>query len=252
MRVRFLAVAFLLMGLIACSDAEQDTAEFRVTTINIQSRGTDDQAYGEPAMQALLFEMTPREGHEDLYFSHAAKLRPILLQQEGLIHLERFKSQSRPEVILSHSLWRDEAAIARWRTNAEHHKSQTAGRYQHFADYRIRVAHVLQRHVQQEPMQEWGSVGFYNEAQTRPDRFILIVRTLKQPQHADGEVFASVTEADSFLILQEVSSEQAGRDQVRDAQGNADVQSAILSRVSRDYGMHDRTEAPQYFKPVER
>lgn len=203
-------------------------------------------------MQALLFEMTPREGHEDHYFSHAAGLRPILMRQEGLIFIERFKSQSRPQVILSHSLWQDEAAIARWRTDAEHHKSQVAGRYQHFADYRIRVAHVLQRHVHNETWQEWCPAGFYNEARGGPDRFLVICRMATPPQQAVGEVFASITETASFLVVREVSSEEAGRDAVRDARGNADVLSAILSRVSRDYGMHERAEAPQYFKPVER
>ena len=88
-------------------------------------------------MQALLFEMKPRDGHEDHYFRHAERLRPFLLQQEGLIFIERFKALAQPGVILSHSLWRDEASIAKWRTDQEHHKSQTAGRLQHFEDYRI-------------------------------------------------------------------------------------------------------------------
>lgn len=202
-------------------------------------------------MQALLFEVTPREGHEDHYFSHAANLRPILMQNDGLVFIERFKSLSRPKVILSHSLWRDEASIARWRTNGEHHKSQTAGRYKHFEDYRIRIAHVIQRFAPAVELEEWSNDGLYNQSQTTPDRFLVVTGTSTQQKRKNGETFESVTEKNSFLTICEAVSEEAGRLEIASAHDDKSVKTAFLSRVSRDYGMYNRTEAPQYFRPIE-
>ena len=203
-------------------------------------------------MQALLFEMTPREGHEEHYFSHAAKLRPILMQHDGLVFIERFKSQSRPNVILSHSLWRDEASIARWRTDREHHKSQTAGRYKHFEDYRIRIAHVLHQYVQENNVEEWSKAGLYNDSVETPDRYLVIIGSTKQPKQEQGDTFESVTDTNSFLTVHNVASEEEGRTEVVSAQADRNVKSAIISQVSRDYGMYNRAEAPQYFRAIER
>lgn len=200
-------------------------------------------------MQSLLFEVTPREGHENHYFRHAAKLRPLLMRQDGLVFLERFKSLSRANVILSHSLWRDESSIARWRADGEHHKSQTAGRREHFLDYRIRISHLLQRYVQATEIQRWSKSGLYNDSEVTPDRFLVVTATEKLPMKAIGEVFESVTAEHSFLTLCEVASEQEGRIAIAQVPADKNVTTAHLSRVSRDYGMYDRTEAPQYFPP---
>lgn len=203
-------------------------------------------------MHALLFEMEPRDGHEDHYFRHATKLRPILMQHDGLIYIERFKSLTRPKVILSHSLWRDEASIARWRANKEHHKSQTAGRFKHFEDYRIRISHVLRYAEPNARVREWSDDGSYRASQLRTDRFIGILRSRKQLGIQDCETFASVTETDSFLSVFDVTREVDGKSKIDEAQSADCVLTALLARVSRDYGLYDRTEAPQYFKAVEK
>lgn len=203
-------------------------------------------------MQALLFEMSPRDGHEDHYFQHAARLRPILMQQDGLIFIERFMSLARPKVILSHSLWRDEASIAQWRTDRDHHKSQTAGRYKHFDDYRIRISHILQYCEPGERRKEWSTDGSYNYPASTDDRFLTIVRSKEKPVTNGGEVFKSVTESDSFLSVNDVTSEDEGRSGIKRNQSEVTVLSALLGRTSRDYGMYDRAEAPQFFAPIER
>ena len=202
-------------------------------------------------MHALLFEMEPRDGHEKYYFQHATKLRPILMQHDGLIYIERFKSLARPKVILSHSLWQDEASIARWRTNSEHHKSQSAGRFKHFQNYRIRISHVLRYADTNASVQEWGNEGSYSAPDFLTDRFIAILRSRKQLRKAEGETFASVTETDSYLTILDVVSEDDGQSKIDEAQGDASILTALLARVSRDYGMYERAEAPQYFKAVE-
>lgn len=94
-------------------------------------------------MIAVIFEVVPREGHAEAYFALAAGLREQLEAIDGFISVERFKSLTQPDKVLSLSFWRDEDAVRRWRTLESHRAAQTAGRGQHFADYRLRVAQVL-------------------------------------------------------------------------------------------------------------
>lgn len=62
---------------------------------------------------------------------------------EGFVSVERFQSLSRPETFLSLSFWRDEQAVEDWRTHFAHQQAQQLGQASLFADYRIRVAHVV-------------------------------------------------------------------------------------------------------------
>jgi heme-degrading monooxygenase HmoA len=94
-------------------------------------------------MIAVIFEVWPRDGHKDAYLDIAAALRPELETMDGFISIERFASLSEDGKILSLSFWRDEEAVKAWRNKAAHAAAQAAGRGEHFADYRLRVAHVL-------------------------------------------------------------------------------------------------------------
>jgi len=94
-------------------------------------------------MIAVIFEVVPREGHTDAYLQIAAGLRAHLEAIDGFVSVERFRSLTQPDKILSLSFWRDEEAVQRWRELETHRAAQHAGRSEHFADYRLRVAQVL-------------------------------------------------------------------------------------------------------------
>ncbi len=94
-------------------------------------------------MIAVIFEVTPAEGREQDYLDHAAQLKPLVGQVEGFLGVERFRSLTNPDKILSLSFFEDEEAVARWRNLPEHRASQKAGRTGVFRDYRLRVAEVL-------------------------------------------------------------------------------------------------------------
>ena len=94
-------------------------------------------------MIAVIFEVEPAEGRFDEYLDHAARLKPELEKVPGFISVERFRSLTNPQKLLSLSFWEDEAAVACWRTHAGHRVSQAAGRGGVFAGYRLRVAAVL-------------------------------------------------------------------------------------------------------------
>ena len=92
-------------------------------------------------MIAVIFEVEPAE--RDDYFRIAAELRPLLDEIDGFISIERFRSLNDEDRILSLSFWRDEAAIAQWRSLDAHRAAQAEGRARIFHDYRLRIANVV-------------------------------------------------------------------------------------------------------------
>lgn len=94
-------------------------------------------------MIAVIFEVTPFVGERHRYLDLAGELRAKLETMDGFISVERFESLTVRGKLLSLSFWRDEEAVRRWRETEEHRAAQQAGRGGVFADYRLRVAHVL-------------------------------------------------------------------------------------------------------------
>jgi heme-degrading monooxygenase HmoA len=94
-------------------------------------------------MIAVIFEVTPKPGHTDDYFRHAAHLKSTLEQMDGFVSVERFESVTQPGKFVSLSFWRDEDAVKNWRNQTQHRLTQRAGRDHIFADYRLRVASVI-------------------------------------------------------------------------------------------------------------
>lgn len=92
---------------------------------------------------AVIFEVTPADGHKQEYLDIAAALKPELEKIKGFISIERFQSIYHPEKILSLSFWTDEKAIEAWRNMEMHRAAQLKGRESVFKDYRLRVAQVI-------------------------------------------------------------------------------------------------------------
>ena len=94
-------------------------------------------------MIAVIFEVEPSESGRSEYFRLAEELRPLLATIDGFISIERFESLTQPGRILSLSFWRDEAAVAAWRSMEAHRAAQAAGRAGVFRDYRLRIGHIV-------------------------------------------------------------------------------------------------------------
>lgn len=107
-------------------------------------------------MIAVIFEVWPDPDHKQAYLDIAAELRPLLDGIDGFISIERFESLSEPGKILSLSFWRDDDAIAQWRTLEKHRAAQTEGRGGVFQDYRLRVAGVMRDYGLNERVQAPG------------------------------------------------------------------------------------------------
>jgi heme-degrading monooxygenase HmoA len=92
-------------------------------------------------MIVVLFEARAHRAED--YLDLAAALLPEAQAIDGFMGIERFQSLADPTKLLSLSLWRDEEAIARWRAHAGHRAAQARGRSEIFANYRLRVAHIV-------------------------------------------------------------------------------------------------------------
>src|SRR5467141_5124593 len=107
------------------------------------SLGHEPQASWVIKMFSVIFEVHPKKEQFDLYLALAKDLKPILEGIDGFIDNERFESARRPGWILSHSTWRDEKSVVRWRTVAKHHDTQQRGRDEVFQDYHLRVGEIV-------------------------------------------------------------------------------------------------------------
>nr|CAD6606230.1 antibiotic biosynthesis monooxygenase [Rhizobium sp. TCK] len=94
-------------------------------------------------MIAVIFEVVPYMGERNRYLDLAGELRAELEKIDGFISIERFESLIMRGKILSLSFWRDEEAVRQWRNLEAHRAAQQAGRNGIFADYRIRIGHVI-------------------------------------------------------------------------------------------------------------
>jgi heme-degrading monooxygenase HmoA len=92
---------------------------------------------------AVIFEVEISEGRKHDYLEVAADLKPLLEQVDGFLSVERFQSLTNPDKLLSLSFFRDEAAVAEWRSLSRHRAGQVKGRDGIFAGYRLRVAGVI-------------------------------------------------------------------------------------------------------------
>jgi heme-degrading monooxygenase HmoA len=94
-------------------------------------------------MIAVIFEVELDPASRQEYLAIAADLRAQLQAIDGFVSVERYASLTRPDTILSLSLWRDEEAVQRWRTLEAHRMAQARGRAGLFRNYRLRVAQVV-------------------------------------------------------------------------------------------------------------
>ena len=207
-------------------------------------------------MFVVIFEVEPRKERWDEYLDIAKVLRPELEKVDGFIDNERFVSQRAKTRILSLSTWRDEKALIRWRTLGVHHAAQRKGRFEVFADYRLRVGEITadtqvpQGYSLRESRFDETDVGeakavtlseFSPDSGARSD---LAPSQSQGPVHQD--VYDSIYQPGKTLLVcffRDMAS--AARFQPR-PRGGETVRHRLV-RVVRDYGMFDRREAPQYY-----
>jgi heme-degrading monooxygenase HmoA len=223
-------------------------------------------------MFSVMFEVHPRPGRFDDYLALAARLKPLLERIDGFVDNERFESLARPGWLLSHSTWRDEKSVVRWRTQGEHHGVQERGRSEVFEDYRLRVGEIvadtappagLKLLEQRLDETETGvaKLATLTELVTSPGpgpasaagvSAADVGLDISRPELVEHEIFKSIYRPGKFALLAGWRTAAAGLAwQPRAAAAGAEIRHRAI-RVVREYGMFDRRESPQFHAPARR
>ncbi|MGH2896828.1 MAG: antibiotic biosynthesis monooxygenase family protein [Solirubrobacteraceae bacterium] len=213
-------------------------------------------------MFSVIFEVFPVPERLDEYLGLAKRLRPILESIDGFIDNERFESQQRPGWILSHSTWRDEKSVVRWRTVAEHHAAQEQGRQEILSDYHLRVGDVTTDtagpvHGQRYDTTEIGTAKVVTLTEITPAPTGAFPRDVELPEALglspghegviDQDAFASIyTPGKLALLVSWTDTDASSRWTPKTSPELAELRHRTV-RVVRDYGKFDRREAPQYY-----
>ncbi|NRP90755.1 hypothetical protein GFPCMMHI_06682 [Ensifer adhaerens] len=219
-------------------------------------------------MFSVIFEVHPKPSEFELYLALAKELKPILEGIEGFIDNERFESKSRPGWILSHSTWRDEKSVVRWRTIAKHHETQQRGRDEVFQDYHLRVGEIVSDSTPPQGLQlveqrldetEIGNAKFAALTEISPNGgpvpqnlTDILALDRYRPALLDQDIFASIYNEGKLALL--TSWRDRGSAEAFDVSPLESVGSVRhrVVRIVRDYGMFDRRESPQYYAEVSR
>jgi heme-degrading monooxygenase HmoA len=207
-------------------------------------------------MIALFFEVQTRPGHRDQYLDLAASLKPDLTAMGGCLFIDRFASLTRENLLLSYQIWQDEGAMTAWRVHGYHHEVQTIGREKVFSDYRIRIAQVIHEERPEQPVWQPERRTPYNDPARRPSTFVLVAES----KHAElpvqtewkRDAFNSVYRDGCFAHVIDVPDQPSGVELGRRLLTDPTTEYFRVVEVMRDYGMYDRSEAPQYYPPVAR
>jgi heme-degrading monooxygenase HmoA len=221
-------------------------------------------------MFSVIFEVLTNEGRKDEYLELARNLKPVLESIDGFVDNERFESRFRPGWVLSHSTWRDEKSVVRWRTRGEHHVIQGKGRFEIFADYHLRVgdvtadtappseAPILERRFDET---EVGAAKLVTFTEITPEQGAAFASQADLlPAHLGldpggaaivaHDVFASIYNPGKLALLLSWKDAKAGNAwSPRKIEGIAKLRHRRI-RVVRDYGRFDRREAPQFHADI--
>ena len=207
-------------------------------------------------MMSLFFEVAIKPGRTDQYLNLAASLKPELEAMGGCLFLDRFKSLTRDNLILSYQIWQDEGSMTAWRVHAHHHDVQTLGRDRVFSDYRLRIAQVIYDARPGQPAWQPDRRTPYNDPVRRPPTYVLATESksarLPVASEWQSEVFASVYRDGQFAHLVELPDHQSGVAFAPRLFAEPSTEYVRIVEVIRDYGMYDRAEAPQFYPPKKR
>jgi heme-degrading monooxygenase HmoA len=207
-------------------------------------------------MIGLFFEVQTRPGRMDQYLNLAAALKPELEAMGGCLFIDRFKSLTRENLLVSYQIWQDEGAMTAWRVHAHHHEVQTVGRERVFSDYRIRIAQLIHEARPGQPIWQPERRTPYNDPARRQPTYVLASESKRATLPVETEwrrdAFESVYRNGHFAHLIDLPDDASGVEFGPRLFADPTVAYFRIFEVMRDYGMYDRAEAPQYYPSVQR
>jgi heme-degrading monooxygenase HmoA len=230
-------------------------------------------------MFSVIFEVNRKPDRKDAYLKLAMELKPILQKIDGFIDNERFESQIKEGWLLSHSTWRDEKSVLRWRTEGKHNRVQEEGRFDIFRDYHLRVGEVVKDTapppdvpvIEQrldETQSGEGTYASFTEIMPE-DGAMFGAQADLLPIHLglaldaegllDHEVYKSISaiypdsrsyKAGKIALLLGWKTKKAAVSWTPNQFPGVKELRHRAVRVVRDYGMYDRREAPKFYEHV--
>jgi len=219
-------------------------------------------------MFSVIFEVNRKPERTNDYLKLAKFLKPILAKIDGFIDNERFESKLREGWLLSHSTWRDEKSVVRWRTEGEHHHVQEKGRFEIFQDYHLRVGEVVSDTAPPLPIRELR----LDETETASAKYATLTEITPQakgawaneskmlPAHlglgiahrglVGHDIFESIAMPGKLALLASWTNAEAAKSWSPKSFDGIETLRHRVVRVIRDYGMFDRREAPQFYPPA--
>ena len=174
----------------------------------------------------------------------------------GCLFIDRFKSLTRENLLLSYQIWQDEAAMTAWRVDAVHHGVQKIGREKVFSDYRIRIAQVIHEARPGQPVWQPERRTPYNDPARRRPTYVVASESgnarLPVTTEWTSDAFQSVYRDGYFAHLIDLPDYQSGLEFGPKLFADPTTEYFRIFEVMRDYGMYDRTEAPQYYPPIDK
>jgi heme-degrading monooxygenase HmoA len=222
-------------------------------------------------MFSVIFEVLPAKGKKDEYLELAKHLKPILESIDGFVDNERFESQLRPGWVLSHSTWRDEKSVVRWRTESEHHSTQSKGRFEIFQDYHLRVgdvtsdtqppenAPIWERRFDETEIGEAKAMTFTEITPTKGSALmgkpVLLPSDLgldlKDTAVAEYDIWMSIYNPGKLALLVGWRDTNSASVWVPSRSDGVQALRHRKVRIVRDYGRFDRREAPQFYADIQ-
>jgi heme-degrading monooxygenase HmoA len=222
-------------------------------------------------MFSVIFEVNPKSHKWNDYLGYAKMLKPEIEQIDGFIDNVRYKSLRHDGWVLSHSTWRDEKSLVRWRVQVKHHGAQEKGRFEVFQDYRLRVGQITgDTHVPQGHALREQRLDVTEAADSKAVTLIEATRPAGIPENAPAEVLAEwlglavdspgLIDWDVFDAILEPGhlafllswADDPVEQRLHPRISLPDDARTRRVRIIRSYGMFDRREATQYYPEVAR
>lgn len=94
----------------------------------------------EPPYYAVIFSSRRNRDDANGYETMAQQMLALAARQDGYLGIESTRDADGTGITVSY--WRDEAAIAAWKTQAEHRIAQALGRSRWYEQFEVRIARV--------------------------------------------------------------------------------------------------------------
>jgi len=221
-------------------------------------------------MFSVIFEAQPQAGQTDAYLDSAAMLGHELGAVPGFVDNIRYRSLTRDGWILSLSSWRDEKAVVRFRTDAQHQAAQEQGRAGLFADYHLRVGQeiydtrlpdgceLLEQRLDETEVGNGRAITLIDARQSTDwvaahnAQEIALHLGFDFNSYGDcisWDVFDAVAASGDIILLVLWKDRETAMAFAQSAFVPDDARVRAV-RIIRDYTMFDRREAPQYYPDV--